>query len=280
MEMSWQLVIFAALASGAAAGLINLVPFLRDTSFDDIAHNYEVWVVLALWIISNARTPKEAAWKTFVFFLISQPLIYLIEAPVFGWQVFSAYPFWLLLTLCTWPAGWACWYIGKQSWIGVGCMFAADAVLIMEGSQYLWVAINQFPRQILAVIFCYGSALLLPVLFYPLKKRLLLIYGLEVPMLILSLAMGEMTHAWNRIIATYKIPNQSMSFEAAKWKAEADNEDFFHVHGIEGNYVKISALKSAPFPGTITCKSSDGQTVRFRVEVKGNTLSFTPIDQH
>lgn len=280
MDMSWKLVIEAALISGLTAGIVNCIPFLKDTSFDDIAHNLEVWVVLGLWIVSNTKSSREAALKVFVFFLISQPLIFLIESPFFGLQVFSSYPYWLLITLLTAPAGYFAWYIGRESWKGAVALFFAEAILIAEGCQYMWIVINQFPRQLLAMIFCFGSVLLLPLVFYTQKKRRFLLLAAEIPILLFFLSISSLTQDYKRIVGTYQIPQAGMGLEAAAWEAETDQEELYHISGIEGSYIRISALNSAPVPATITCTSSDGRVSSFRVEVAGHKLYFTPLDPY
>ena len=61
------------------------VPFTVDDSPGMILAKGIFQIMFAMIIISNCKTPKEAAAKTFVFFLISQPLIYLLQVP-FSWQ--------------------------------------------------------------------------------------------------------------------------------------------------------------------------------------------------
>ncbi|MBQ0110502.1 MAG: hypothetical protein KBS41_01045, partial [Oscillospiraceae bacterium] len=78
INMSWLRVIIFALISAVYTALINQVPLLKNTSFTDIAVGFECWVLFAIIIIVNCRKWWEASLKTFVFFLISQPLIYLI----------------------------------------------------------------------------------------------------------------------------------------------------------------------------------------------------------
>ena len=67
-------------------GIINQIPTLYDTSFRDIAVTYEWWVLFAVLIVSNCKSAREAGMKCLVFFLISQPIIYLVELPTLGWD--------------------------------------------------------------------------------------------------------------------------------------------------------------------------------------------------
>ncbi|MEK5186196.1 hypothetical protein [Solibacillus sp. FSL W7-1324] len=79
--MTWPRVIFFALFTAVYTALINQVSLLKDTSFQDIAIYVDWWILFAVFIIVNCEKWWEAALKCFVFFLVSQPLIYLIEVP-------------------------------------------------------------------------------------------------------------------------------------------------------------------------------------------------------
>lgn len=85
INMTWLKVIIFSVITGVYTGLINQVPFLTDTSFTDIAVSLEFWIVFAIFIIVNCKKWWDAVLKCFVFFLISQPLVYLVEVPFLGW---------------------------------------------------------------------------------------------------------------------------------------------------------------------------------------------------
>ena len=70
-----------------------LLPIAKDTSFSDITVSFEVWILFGIFIIMNSKSPVDSAFKCFVFFLISQPLIYLIQVPFSNlrWQIFVYY---------------------------------------------------------------------------------------------------------------------------------------------------------------------------------------------
>lgn len=78
LRMTWPRLIFFAVISGIVTALIALlVP--EGNSVKQIAVTFEAWIVLAIIIVVNCEKPLEAACKTFVYFLISQPLVYLIQ---------------------------------------------------------------------------------------------------------------------------------------------------------------------------------------------------------
>lgn len=84
LPMTWPIVCGFAVIIGVYVGVINQIPILHDTSFQDIAVTLEWWVLFAVLIVSNCKSAWEAGLKCLVFFLISQPVIYLVELPAIG----------------------------------------------------------------------------------------------------------------------------------------------------------------------------------------------------
>ena len=100
LNMSWPVIIAMSITLGTYTALMALlVP--EGNSFHDIAVTPEWWVLPAIIIIVNCKKPLEAALKVFAFFLISQPLVYLIQVPFnsMGWGLFGYYPYWFKITL-------------------------------------------------------------------------------------------------------------------------------------------------------------------------------------
>ena len=87
LNLTWPKLILFAVIAGVYTGLINQVPFLYDTSFRDIAITFDRWILFGILIIMNSKSNLDSGLKCFVFFLISQPLVYLSEVPFLGWQV-------------------------------------------------------------------------------------------------------------------------------------------------------------------------------------------------
>lgn len=104
-NIRWSRVIILAVITAVYTAVINLMPFLKETSFQDIAISLECWILFAVFIIVNCKNWWEASLKCFVFFLISQPLIYLIEVPFnsLGWRIFQYYKYWFIMTVLTLP---------------------------------------------------------------------------------------------------------------------------------------------------------------------------------
>ena len=96
IKPTWgRVLLFAAVTSILTAAVLR-IPGLNDTSIAQLGVTLECWFLFALLIIMNCETPLEAGIKTFVFFLVGQPLIYLIQVPFYfdGWNIFRFYPRW------------------------------------------------------------------------------------------------------------------------------------------------------------------------------------------
>ena len=98
LNLTWKIIIISAAVIGISVGLINSIPFFPNTSFTDSAIYFDLWILFGILIIMNSKSNIESALKCFVFFLISQPLIYLVEVPFshLGWQLFIYYKYWFI----------------------------------------------------------------------------------------------------------------------------------------------------------------------------------------
>ena len=98
LNITWKKVIIGAILAGIYTAVMAIIPITKDTSFRDISALFEVWVLFGILLITNSKTPKESGLKCFVFFLISQPLIYLIQVPFswLHWELFKYYKFWFV----------------------------------------------------------------------------------------------------------------------------------------------------------------------------------------
>ena len=118
LNITWpKLIIFSIIMGIYTALMAMCVP--DGNSFHDIAVTPEWWVLPAIIIIVNSKKPLEAALKTFVFFLISQPIVYLIQVPFsqLGWGLFNYYPFWFNITIATFPGAFIGWFIKKRQMV-------------------------------------------------------------------------------------------------------------------------------------------------------------------
>ncbi len=167
----WHLILFAVIC-GVYTGVMAMLPAARDTSFQDISITFECWILFAIIIIVNGKTPLDSALKTFVFFLISQPLVYLVQVPFheMGWELFKYYPDWFLWTLGTFPAAFVGHYMKKDKWWGLVILSPMLAFLAYHYMGFLGEAIHFFPNHLLSTVFCAATMLIYPLFIFKNKK--------------------------------------------------------------------------------------------------------------
>jgi len=169
--MTWRRVIGFALATAVLTAGVLLIPALNNTSFQNIGVTFECWILFALIVILNCEKPTEAGLKVFVFFLISQPLIYLLQVPFSsaGWQIFRYYPRWFVLTVLCLPGGMLAWYVKKGGVRGALILSMATGILSVECIGFAEYCVDSFPQFLLSILFCALLAVLL--IFALLKER-------------------------------------------------------------------------------------------------------------
>ena len=161
--MSWPVTVLYAVAAALLTSIFLIMPVFKDTSFARMGVTFEAWIFFAVIIMANCRTPLESALKTFVFFLISQPLIYLIQVPftVLGWRIFMYYRYWFIWTLLTLPMAYIGWYITKKNWLSLLILAPVLCYLTWLYVDGFRTAYSHFPRMLVMALFC-----LLQVLIY------------------------------------------------------------------------------------------------------------------
>ncbi len=120
LNITWPKIIIFAIFIGIYSGIIAMVPAAKDTSFTDLTVTFEVWILFGILIITNSKSAKDSALKCFIFFLISQPLIYLVQDVVNHSKLFlTYYKNWIPLTIATLPMGFIGYYMKKDKWWGL-----------------------------------------------------------------------------------------------------------------------------------------------------------------
>lgn len=169
-EMTWKRVILFAIITAIFSAVMLIIPFTAHTSLANPGTYPEFWLLCALIVVMNCNSPLDAGLKTFVFFLISQPLIYLIQVPFswLGWQLFMYYPRWFIATLFTFPMAMIAYYIKKDNVLSSIILSLACALLTFMGMYFLAATLDHFPHMLLSVIFCFA---LVPILIIALLKK-------------------------------------------------------------------------------------------------------------
>ena len=175
-------------------------------------------VIFAVIIMANCKKPLESALKTFVFFLISQPLIYLLQVPFseMGWGLFGYYRYWFIWTLLTFPMAFVGWYIRKKNWLS---LLILSPILVYLTSVYVssfQFTFKHFPKMLFAAIFCLLQVLLYLYAFTP--KLIQRLIGFFVP-LIAIVVMTLMTPAVD-IDVNYFLPDDPVLTNQAVAQSE------------------------------------------------------------
>lgn len=158
LPMTWPVVCLSAAVIGVYVGVINQIPLLYDTSFRDIAVTCEWWVLFAVLIVSNCRSAWEAGLKCLVFFLISQPVIFLVELPAIGLDQALYYyvGIWLPISLLTLPGGAIAFCAKRQTVPGAVILGIGNLLVALVGVSYSRQLADSFPRHLLTVLSCVG----------------------------------------------------------------------------------------------------------------------------
>ena len=136
INLTWPKLIISSVIIGLLVGLIMIIPAFKDTSIQQIGVIFYWWWFFAIIIIMNSKSNLDAALKCFVFFLISQPLIYLVQVPFNfqGWGIFNYYKNWIGWTIATLPMGYiGYWMKRRDIWSGL-IASPAFASIAIEGN--------------------------------------------------------------------------------------------------------------------------------------------------
>ena len=172
VDLTWPKLLIFAVAAGVYTAVMAIIPALQYTSFHTIVATLEVWIFFGIFIIMNSKSAKDSALKCFVFFLISQPLIYLLQVPFSwqGWNLFQYYKFWFVLTVLCLPMGYVGYYMKKGNWWGF--LILLPMILLTAYSYFGYFSDMQFsfPRYTLIVLFCALAMFVYPLGIFENKK--------------------------------------------------------------------------------------------------------------
>ena len=274
INMTWPKVLLLAVFSAVLTAGLNLIPKLSDTSFTDMAVNLDVWFLYALIIIMNCKNMKEAALKTFVFFLISQPLIYLIEVPFVNirWDIFHYYKYWFIVTLLTIPGAAIAYLIKKQNWLSVAILSVANGYLAYMCARYTHTVASSFPRHILSAAFCLGLAICFALLLLDDKKKKLVELAFIAVVLIVSFV--SIFNAGKGNSATIRLSSDGQW--TYKIEAATSSEDFIDVEVGDGGFMTINSNKNGSCILTFT--NEKGEEEAYTVLVNGKNMSVSEIN--
>ncbi len=189
LRMRWGAVLLFAAAAGIYTGAVMCFDFLKDTSFQDIGISYEWWVIFAVIIVVNCDKSWEAMLKCFVFFLISQPLVFAVQILFetltldMGWYYYRS--IWLPATFLTLPGGFVAYYCKKQNVLGAVILGLGNTLQAVYGVVYFAQAVRSFPHHLLSSIVCFASIFVMSFQIQQEKKNRLI--SILVPLILVGL---------------------------------------------------------------------------------------------
>lgn len=180
VDLNWKKLIIFAIIAAVYTAIMAIIPITKDTSFRDIAATLEWWILFGVIIICNSKSPKDSALKCFIFFLISQPLIYLLQVPFSwqGWHLFSYYKYWFIWTILTIPMGYIGFYIKKDNIFSVIILTPMLILLAILGLEFFDSMLKNFPHHILSCIFCFIAIILIILGTLNKKKNIIISFAI------------------------------------------------------------------------------------------------------
>ena len=274
IDMKWWKVIVLAIAAAVMTAVFLIFPVFLHTSFIEMGTTTEMWVLFAMLIMTNCKKPLESALKTFVFFLISQPLIYLIQVPFsdMGWGLFMYYRYWFILTLFTFPMAFAGWYVKKGNWLSLLILTPVNLMLGLLGLGYLSNhLIPAFPNHLIAVIVCFGQILLYMFAFF--RKFYYWLAGLGA--VIIPLVIWRLVTPAIDVGVSMPAPDDATFSPSAV--AVLEDEDFgtATITVPEEGYIHIQVKKIGETELVIT---DGGKTHRYHIKSYRDDTGHTQID--
>ncbi len=282
LNISWLKVIIAAVLIGVYTAVSVMLPQTINTSFSDLAVTFEVWILFGILIITNSKSAKESALKCFIFFLISQPLIYLVQDLVNGSVLFKTYyKYWFFWTIGCLPMGYIGYYLRKNKWWGLLILTTMLLLVGLSYNTYLYQTIFSFPRHLLSTIFCVASLIVYPL--YVFNNKRLKIVGLIISGLII-LASTIMIILNPPVYSTTIMVNEgrlNVTFDDT-YKASLKDEKYgkayiYYEKSIESYSVKADFRKAGKTE--LILESPDGEKMYFDINIKIDTFSIKQKDK-
>jgi len=272
IKMTWPRLILFAVISGLVTGLVALlVP--DGNSFRMIAVTFEAWIVLAIIVVVNCDKPLDAALKTFVYFLISQPLVYLVQVPFnsMGFGLFGYYyPYWFWWTVATLPGGFIAWFIKRDDWIAAVILSIALCGLILFGTGYLADLIRTPPKYLIATLFCYGSVPLLILCILHKRNPRLIAAGISVIALAVLLVIQFRGGVSNGSGVSFSLDREKYPV-TSEWKVRLEDPEngtvsLYVGEGIIGSNISVE-IRDVNKPAGVYLTDPEGNEYYFPASV-------------
>ena len=283
IDLTWKKLIIFAVIAGLYTGFMAYLPAAKDTSFADISITFEWWVLFGIIIIVNSKSPLDSALKCFIFFLISQPLVYLVQVPfnAYGWGIFRYYPAWFRWTLLTFPMGYIGWYMKKEQWWSLLILVPMLLFVGFHYTGFLRYCYSFFPYRLLSTLFCAATMLIYPWFIFQnekLRKTGVIISAALITLLTVYTFTGGKQTFYK---TTVMVNNGSMGVEFDdSYSVSLSDESFGKVYivyedNIEDYMINADFDKGGSVQMTLT--SPEGDERVFSIYVHSDHLDITEI---
>ena len=255
------------------------LPITKDTSFADISITFEWWVLFGIIIIVNSKTPLDSALKCFVFFLISQPLVYLVQVPfnAYGWGIFRYYPGWFVWTLCTIPMGFIGHFMKKEKWWSLVILVPMLAFVGYHYYGFLGEAVSFFPNHLLSAVFCAATMIIYPL--YIFREKWLRLAGVIISVVIiaaasvLSISAGR---SWYNTTILVENGSMEVSFDDS-YTVSLEDESYGTVYIVYEKNIE-SYMVNAEFKKTgntrLILKAPDGTAQYYDLKIERSSYEI------
>ena len=254
-----------------------IIPQLLYTSFIAITVTFEVWILFGLIIIMNSKSNLDSALKCFVFFLISQPLVYLIQVPfsTLGWSLFGYYKYWFIWTILCFPMGYIGYYMKKGKWWGYLILLP---MIVLTADSYL-TYFSRFlfsrPRYILITLFCAAAMILYPVAIFENRKirRVGAAIGAAAVVALTVLSLMNPPVYSTELIANGETYQFDDSYTVYLADESYGDVEIRYVDSVE-DYMVHADLKRAG-KTVLTLESPSGEKIELDLEIERDTSQIT-----
>ena len=278
IDLNWKKIIIFAVIAGVYTALMAILPAVQYTSFSTIVVSFEVWILFGILIIMNSKSNKESALKCFVFFLISQPIIYLLQVPFSwqGWKLFSYYKYWFIWTVLCLPMGYIGYFMKKDKWWGYLILFPMILLTAFEYMTYLAYFTFSYPKYLLICLFCICAMIIYPLYIFENKK--IKIVGVVISsLLIIAITIYGFINPYHyrtQIMSNgekYKFDDTYKVYLEEKYgKAE-----IVYIESIEDYMVKVDFIKEGK--ATLTLEDPDGNKKKYEINIKRDTYDINEM---
>lgn len=285
IDLSWKKLIIFAIIAAVYTATMAIIPITKDTSFRDIAATFEWWILFGIIIICNSKSKLDSALKCFVFFLISQPLIYLLQVPFSwqGWHLFLYYKYWFIWTILTIPMGFIGYYIKKDNIFSAIILLPMLVLLSLTGLSYFNSAYHNFPHHLLSGMFCFTAITLIILGVLNNKKNIIASF-----IIVITFTIGYFLISNGILFDTFK------TYEAYDDLSEYNIilSDKYYVSGFiskkqgtaeilnkdEKYILKLSGMKNTTY--RVSISSEEGEVNRFEFHFdKNGELVLEKVDE-